>query len=391
MMLRKFGHTLFVSALMLAGACFTACNDSVIDDNTDGEPVQMFASIASRNAVESRADEHVSVRWWKKSEFIENDKINVDAWHFRDLDGVRKTETRFFDSQEMTYDGSSSWIYSPVKYWPNVVDEKLAVCAYLVCPTTTSKYSETKDDVTTSYSYCEVDVDHEKGYSMTFRKCGLLDDVLVAPLTEMSRSELVEGKIPLKFYHILAQIKVRARYIPTEGSPAEDNYLTIKRVEFNYYSEAGTFTGFAEVDGVPTAQWSGVKLNGNSLYDPSEVRIDANQEFKYLDGMEFCQIPFTSPTYDADYAKDMRCSTLEFHVTYDNENYPPLSLGDTNNDGIIEYINALSYKKEVEFTLQAGKTTTFDVTFNGKDIVVDVSVDGNPDWSGAGGTINAGF
>ena len=27
--------------LMLAGACFTACNDSVIDDNTDGVLVQM--------------------------------------------------------------------------------------------------------------------------------------------------------------------------------------------------------------------------------------------------------------------------------------------------------------------------------------------------------------
>ena len=131
MMLRKFGHTLFVSALMLAGACFTACNDSVIDDNTDGEPVQMFASIASRNAVESR------VAYLVYPEFLKDHKINVDAWHFRDLNGVRKTETRFFDSQEMTYDGSSSWIYSPVKYWPNVVDEKLAVCAFLLCPTTT--------------------------------------------------------------------------------------------------------------------------------------------------------------------------------------------------------------------------------------------------------------
>lgn len=362
-----------VAVLMVS--FFPACNNDEFDFDFvgDGVPVQMCASIASRNAVESR------VAYWEYPEFLKDHKINVDAWHFRDLNGVRKTETRFFDSQEMTYDGSSSWIYSPVKYWPNVVDEKLAVCAYLLCPTTTDS------------GKCNITKDSQTGYSMTFTDCGLLDDVLVAPLTVVSRSQLVDGRIPLTFYHILAQIKVRARYIPTEGSPAEDNYLTIKRVEFNYYSEAGTFTGFANVNGVPTAQWSNVKLNGNSLFDDTEVRIDANQDFKYLDGMEFCQIPFTSPTYDADYAKDMRCSTLEFHVTYDNENYPPLSLGDPDNDGNTDYINALSYKKEVEFTLQAGKTTTFDVTFNGKDIVVDVSVDGNPGWSGAGGTINAGF
>lgn len=367
MMLRKFGHTLFVSALMLAGACFTACNDSVIDDNTDGEPVQMFASIASRNAVESR------VAYWEYPEFLKDHKINVDAWHFRDLNGVRKSESFFFDSQEMTYDGSSSWIYSPVKYWPNVVDEKLAVCAYLLCPTTTDS------------DKCTITKDSQTGYSMTFKGCGMTDDIVVAPLTEVSRSQLEGGKIPLTFYHILAQIKVRVKYIPSEGSPAEDNYLTIKRVIFNYYSETGTFTGFADVDGVPTAQWNDVKLNGNSLFDVPEVRIDANQDFKYLDGMEFCQIPFTSPTYDADYAKDMRYSTLEFFVTYDNEtNYPALSIGDPDNDGNTDYINALSYKKKVGFTLQAGKTTTFDVTFNGKDIVVDVSVDGDPDWSGAG-------
>ena len=389
MMLRKFGHILFVSALMLAGACFTACNDSVIDDGTDGEPVQMFASIASRNAVESRFVSGIAD--YEKNKFEKDDKINVDAWHFSGSNGERTSEPNFFIDQEMTYDGSSSWIYSPVKYWPNVVDEKLAVCAYHVCPTITGKYTVEENSVKTEYPHCTINKDSQKGYSMTFRYCGLLDDVVVAPLTEVSRSQLEEGKIPLTFYHILAQVKIRVRYIPTEGSPAEDNYLTIKRVIFNYYSEAGTFTGFADVDGVPTAQWNDVKLNGNSLFDASEVRIDANQDFKYLDGMEFCQIPFTSPTYDADYAKDMRYSTLEFFVTYDNENYPPLSLGDPDQDGNTDYINALSYKKEVGFTLQAGKTTTFDVTFNGKDIVVDVSVDGIPDWSGAGGTINAGF
>lgn len=36
-----------------------------------------------------------------------------------------------------------------------------------------------------------------------------------------------------------------------------------------------------------------------------------------------------------------------------------------------------------------GTKVTYVLTFNGKDIVV--SVDGNPGWSGAGGTINAGF
>ena len=351
--------------LMLAGACFTACNDSVIDDNTDGVLVQMCASIASRNAVESR------VAYWEYPEFLKDHKINVDAWHFRDLNGVRKTETRFFDSQEMTYDGSSSWIYSPVKYWPNVVDEKLAVCAYLLCPTTTDS------------GKCTITKDSQSGYSMTFKGCGIPDDIVVAPLTEVSRSQLEEGKIPLTFYHIFSQIKVRARYIPNNGD--NESFLTIKRMVYSYYSEAGTFTGFADVGGVPTAQWSdAVGMNGNIIYGNPDITIEANKDYVDLD-FTLCQIPFESPNYDVVGAR-LRHTYLDFYVTFDGEtDYPPVY------DASGKELNAINYYKDLEFSLQAGKTTTFDVTFNGKDIVVDVSVDGNPDWSGAGGTINAGF
>ena len=226
----------------------------------------MCASIASRNAVESRVALGEIIHWGKH-EFIENDKINVDAWHFRDLDGVRKTETRFFDSQEMTYDGSS-WVYTPVKYWPNVVDEKLAVCAYIKCTSTTNT------------SYCTITKNSTSGYNMKFVQSGIIDDIVVAPLTEVSRSELVEGKIPLKFYHILAQVKARVKYIPSNDAKPEENFLTVKKIELKRYCVSGTFSGFADVDGVPTAQWSGQGMSQShqKVVDTKDYRIEANND-----------------------------------------------------------------------------------------------------------------
>lgn len=361
MMLRKFGHTLFVSALMLAGACFTACNDSVIGDNTDGEPVQMFASIASRNAVESRVALGDIIHWGK-NEFIKNDKINVDAWHFRDLDGVRKTETRFFDSQEMTYDGSS-WVYTPVKYWPNVVDEKLAVCAYVM-------------NATTSEKHCEINKNSETGYSMTFTDCALLDDVVVAPLTEVEQGETVN----LYFYHIMSQIKVRARYVLADAGDSEDNYITFAGVTLVGASISGTFTGFSkDNEGNYVANWENVVYDGRLIADTTPYKINANEGFTDLYGMEFYQIPYESPVYNN--KGEAHYSFFDVFVTFSGEDpndYPEES------DAAGHKYKAIKYNQSVAYKHQPGKTTTFDITINGKDIVVDVSVDGDPDWSGAG-------
>ena len=361
MMLRKFGHTLFVLALMLAGACFTACNDNEPAEEGNQELVQMCASIASRNAVESRVALGEIIHWGKH-EFIENDKINVDAWHFRDLDGVRKTETRFFDSQEMTYDGSS-WVYTPVKYWPNVVDEKLAVCAYVM-------------NVTTSEKHCEITKNSETGYSMTFTDCGFLDDVLVAPLTEVEQGETVN----LKFYHIVSRVKVRVRYVLENADDAEDNYITLAGVTQVGQSQSGTFTGFSkDANGNYVANWEDVVYDGMLIADRTPYKINANEGFTDLYAMEFFQIPYESPVYDNNGKANY--SFFDVFVTFSGEDpnkYPE------ERDAAGHKYNAIKYNQSVAFVHQPGKTTTFDITINGKDIVVDVSVDGDPRWSGAG-------
>lgn len=340
-------RSLGIVALMFM-LSFAACNDNEPAGNGDQVPVQLCATIADTETGVARTP---NVKYWTIDEFTIDDVINVDAWHFHDLNGVRKSESVFFSNLEMTYDGSS-WAYSPVKYWPNIVDEKLAVCAYNVCEST----SKTE--------YCTIDKNPTNGYSMTFANCVFVDDVVVAPLIEVNHGEIAN----LQFYHIMSLIKMQAKYIPKAGADPNDNYLTIKNVVLNWHSKGGKFTGFSKVAGVPVAQWSEIAMDGNNLIDETDYMIEANEDFKDLTRMTFCQIPFESPCKEG---SNDRYSKITITIGFDDEP------------------KDIIFEKNLTFKLIPGETTIFNIIIDGKDI--DVTVSSNLKWSGDGGSTSVTF
>ena len=342
-MRNKLIYSKLMAMMVLASAFLVACNNE-IEDNDTNLPVQLFTIITDNNTNDSRTPEGIK---WVLNEFSANDKIIVDAWHFKEV---------FMNGQEMIYDGSA-WNYTPIKYWPNYANEKLAVCAYNDC-------ASTKDN------FCVKTKDSANGYTMKFDDCGLVDDVVVAPLTEYSRSQLDSGrKIPITFYHIMSLIKMQVKYITKAGADPNDNYLTIKNIELHWHSKGGTFTGFAEVDGIPEAQWTAVEKHGNYVFDVTDYTIEANKDFKDLPGMTFCQIPFTSPFKDSENV--VRYTRVEIIVGFDDEP------------------NDIKFVKELSFELKPGKTTVFNVLIDGKDI--DVTVSNSLKWSGDGGSTTVTF
>ena len=363
-MLRKFGHTLFVSALMLAGACFTACNDSVIDDNTDGVPVQMCASIASRNAVESRAN----IEHWSIDEFVAGDTIIVDVWNYPPNSSGTADNPDILYHQPMIFDGSD-WIYSPIGYWPNLVGGRLYVYAHSFNTTTNE-----------SNNRCVLgDNDPKTGYrTMTFSKCGdWVKDVLVSPVKEVNRTDLVNGKIPLTFYHIMARIKVIVDFDMPDGVIINENNdeVTINRIELHYHSNGGVFTGLKNY----VAQWDKDKFQYTSAYiyeygpDGNGLGWTIREEDGPYDIPELtrCLIPYTSP-----------------YISEGNQYYTKMVLTATFEG---ESEKVVYVKDDLEFTLNPGETTIFNVALNGKDMIVNISVDGDLKWSGDGSSVNAGF
>lgn len=60
-----------------------------------------------------------------------DDKESIGIFAYYNQNGVASTTPNFMNNQQATYDASSSsWNYSPVKYWPTNANDNLSFYAY---------------------------------------------------------------------------------------------------------------------------------------------------------------------------------------------------------------------------------------------------------------------
>lgn len=329
-------------AAMLMALCFTACNEAAPDAPAEGVPLEFSTSLNEYDwSDESRAD-HYSI---EGTEFMAGDQIYVDVWELQANESV--VNPNLMNSQLATYNGVS-WDYSPKKYLVNTAK------IYLV-------YSAYSNNATISGKCAIGDCDPVTGYrTLTFSDCGdWVKDVLVAPVVQKTRGEVVEanGVLPLKFYHIMARLKVLVKYVPVNSNSSS---MLLKKIMFRNRTDGGTFTGFD--DNVP--QWSNLKYRILGVYEDNKSNgwtINAtDSEGAFFDIPDFtrCLIPFSSP------------------MTIDGESKKFTMLVDCEIDG-----NELTYEKEFDgLSLVAGKTTVFEITFKGSEMLINVVTDNNPNW-----------
>lgn len=141
----------------------------------------------------------------KTLSFDKNDAIGVFAY-------LNSSDTpNFMNNQKVTYDGAN-WNYSPVKYWPNNEADKLSFYAYYPHREssdgdTIKAISSSNDKLTINYCCPNANID-------------LMASEPVSGLTYTSG----QGKVPLKFQHLLARVKFTFTY---EG---KDDYRPVIHV-----------------------------------------------------------------------------------------------------------------------------------------------------------------
>lgn len=328
---------------MLMALCFTACNEAAPDAPAEGVPLEFSTSLNEYDwSDESRAD-HWSI---DGTEFMAGDQIYVDVWELQANESV--VNPNLMNSQLATYNGVS-WDYSPKKYLVNTAK------IYLV-------YSAYSNNATISEKCAIGDCDPVTGYrTLTFSDCGdWVKDVLVAPVVQKTRDEVVEanGVLPLKFYHIMARLKVLVKYVPVNSNSSS---MELKKITFRNHTNGGKFTGL-DNEGKPI--WSDLRYTGIGVYESNSDNgwtINAtDSEGAFFDIPDFtrCQIPFSSP------------------MIIDGNSRKLIMIVECEIDG-----NELTYEKEFDgLSLVAGKTTVFEITFKGSEMLINVVTDNNPNW-----------
>lgn len=330
-------------AAMLMALCFTACNEAAPDALGDKVLLNFSTSLNNENWTEESRADHWSI---DGTEFMAGDQIYVDVWELQTNESV--VNPNLMNSQLATYNGVS-WDYSPKKYLVNTAKKHLVYSAYSNNATISEKCNVGSCDATSGYR------------TLTFSNCGdWVKDVLVAPVVQTTRDEVVaaNGVLPLKFYHIMARLKVLVKYVPVNNNSSS---MELKKITFRNHTNGGKFIGF-DNEGKPI--WSDLSYTGNGVYESNSDNgwtinaTDSEGDFFDIPDFTRCQIPFSSP------------------MIIDENSRKLIMIVVCEIDG-----NELTYEKEFDnLSLNAGETTKFNITFTGSEMKIRVVTDSNTDW-----------
>ena len=314
-------------------------------------------------------------------EFAEGDTITVDAWYMPQGGSSKTNEPDVFCKQRMTYT-NSIWDYSPKAYWTNIPGDKMAFFAYhldgancIVVDEWSSKgYPTMKFGYIMKKKEKPEDTDQPDGWN--FHK-----DILAAPVKILSKEELEDGKVPLKFNHIMARLKLKVRYGDGGEKPQDWTKVVIQRITLWNFPDKGTFTGFGN-DGKPL--WNNISYCGLGV--PASD-IDKNNElilewgkgedaegFTYIPSFTQYHYPFDTHVSDIDKGKNPKIGFVLFKEKDNGERSEQIVFADNNLE---LYLEDFGVQK-----IEAGLSYTINVTIKG-DINLTVSVEktgGVSDW-----------
>lgn len=334
-----------VAVLMVS--FFPACNNDTPDD-----PEKLALEFDSSINNENWEDD---ARTIKDSDdlsilgFSQDDEITVDAWSIPMGQNQASSSPNFMNGQIMTYNSSSEWEYSPLKYWSNTIGDRRAFFAYHLAGATNLSINKNLDNSTTGYP------------TITFTEANKKCDILATPLTLSDKSSLVNGKVPLQFRHIMARIKMEVRYWDEEYSRGDWDKIVIKNIVFWNYPKGARFKGFDlsnnpiwEITNYPT---------GSGLYvinEENPITIDWGENYTPLTDATQFHYPFVCKHADANNLTHVDNAKFGFYVYKEKADGTQEKLFG-NTDYIEQWFDT---------EIVGGKSYTFKVTITPKNQVI---------------------
>ena len=239
----QYHHHIYKCSLWLQAVSLlllSACSSS--DPDVPGEePAQSNVPVAFKAVSKWDMDTSTRLTEDEKGHLSFDDKESIGIFAYYNQNGVVSTTPNFMNNQQATY-SSSSWNYSPVKYWPTNDNDNLSFYAYYPY-----RGSDDKDTIQ-AISSLEGDSKNPLKIAYCCPKANI--DLMASQKIENKKySTDTDGdKVSFKFQHLLARVKFTFTYI---GEGAYHPVIHVLKYTIPRYK--ATVTCYTGTEGPTTA------------------------------------------------------------------------------------------------------------------------------------------
>ncbi len=263
----------FMGLIACAALTMTSCSNDEINapQQSQGNNAIEFSTYLGRNAQGSRGTETSTTS-------IQNSGFGVLAYYTENANFSADTnKPNFMWNQKVTY-SNSAWSYTPVKYWPTKVGDKVSFFAY-------APYVENGKDTVIELSGKSATGTPTATITLPDDPSQTIDFVAAVQMNKThDNSASANNNVSFTLKHEMTRVKVQAKLDKSvyDASDAKHKtFVVIKNVTFNdkgQFYKSGTYT-FSTTDGergtwTPTANASTYTLDLNGVLNTELIKVD---------------------------------------------------------------------------------------------------------------------
>ena len=280
----------FMGLIACAALTMTGCSNDEINapQQSQGNNAIEFSTYLGRNAQGSRGTE-------TNTTSIQTSGFGVLAYYTEQANFADTNKPNFMWNQKVTYDKTNTnWEYTPVKYWPTKVGDKVSFFAY-------APYVENGKNTVIELSGNSVTGAPTATITLPEDPSQTIDFVAAVQMNKThDNSATANNDVSFTLKHEMTRVKVQAKLDKSVYSDTDDKHKTfvvIKNVTFNdkgQFYKSGKYT-FSTIDGergtwAPTANASTYTLDLNGVLNTELIKANGakgeNHSGNYKDGVQ---------------------------------------------------------------------------------------------------------
>lgn len=278
----------FMGLIACAALTMTGCSNDEINapQQSQGNNAIEFSTYLGRNAQGSRGTE-------TNTTSIKTKGFGVLAYYTEQDDFANTNKPNFMWNQKVTHNGTN-WEYTPIKYWPTKVGDKVSFFAY-------APYIENGNNNVIELSGKSATGTPTATITLPDDLSQTIDFVAAVQMNKThDNAENANNNVSFTLKHEMTRVKVQAKLDKSVYSDTDDKHKTfvvIKNVTFNdkgQFYKSGKYT-FSTIDGergtwAPTANASTYTLDLNGVLNTELIKANGakgeNHSGNYKDGVQ---------------------------------------------------------------------------------------------------------